>query len=474
MPDNANNLTSVASSARILLFEADEGLSEILKHLLRNQSCRVLECPSVEELPQLYHSREWDAIFCGQQYAGALLPLANAGQVPVILLAGYDEIEEARELVAAEKAFAWLTRPLSSQQALVCLRNALEWRAARSRTAPVAAPAALTAAGEDQPARHYSLMVGESAPMQELYRQIDRVAASEMTVLILGESGTGKELVAKAIHAASGRAAHPFVPVNCASLSENLLESELFGHVKGAFTGAVRNKDGLFVAADGGTLFLDEIGSVPLPTQLALLRALQEREVRPVGAVQSIPVDVRVVAATNENLEQLLADGRLRQDLYYRLSAFTLRIPPLRERNGDLALLAAAFLKQLAPDAEHGLKLAADASAALAQHAWPGNVRELKHALERGATLCENGTIRLEDLPPEFRGQPEPQNAAGETAHAQPRVVAPAGHKLTLKAYLKQCEQQYIQQVIEEQGDDKEKAAKILGVSVATLYRKLT
>ena len=468
MPDDANKTNSPALNARILLFETDEGLAEILKHLLRNQSCRVLECASRKELAEVFASRDWDAAICDLQFADAMLPLANAALVPVILIAGYDEIGDARKAVAEQRAFAWLSKPVPSQQALKCLQEAVQWHASQPRPATMAPPVEAT-----QSECHYGLMVGESAPMQELYRQIDRVAESEMTVLILGESGTGKELVAKAIHAASGRANRPFVPVNCASLSENLLESELFGHVKGAFTGAVRNKDGLFVAADGGTLFLDEIGSVPLSTQLALLRALQEHEVRPVGAVQSIPVNVRVVAATNENLDQLLTAGRLRQDLYYRLSAFTLRIPPLRERAGDLPLLANAFLKRLSPDGGTTLQLAEDARMALARHDWPGNVRELIHALERGATLCENGTIRLADLPPEFHSAPTPARAEAEPLGA-PRIVPPAGHSLTLKAYLKQCEQQYIQQVLEEQGDDKEKAAKILGVSVATLYRKLT
>ena len=476
MPDDANNPNTTALNARILLFETDEGLAEILKHLLRNQSCRVLECASREELPELFASREWDAVFCDQQFADALLPLANSVQVPVILIAGYDEIGDARKAVAEQRAFAWLSKPVPSQQALKYLQDAVQWRASHPRSV-AAAPVTKAPEDDTQLQRHYSLMIGESAPMQEHYRQIDRVAESEMTVLILGESGTGKELVAKAIHAASGRAGRAFVPVNCASLSENLLESELFGHVKGAFTGAVRNKDGLFVAADGGTLFLDEIGSVPLPTQLALLRALQEHEVRPVGAVQSIPVNVRVVAATNENLDQLLSEGRLRQDLYYRLSAFTLKVPPLRERIGDLPLLADAFLNRLSPSEDPTLQLAEDARMALARHPWPGNVRELAHALERGATLCEGGMIRLVDLPPEFQNAaPTAKPKAEPTSTAIPtlRIVAPAGHSLTLKAYLKQCEQQYIQKVLEEQGDDKEKAAKILGVSVATLYRKLT
>ena len=475
MPDDANNPNTTALNARILLFETDEGLAEILKHLLRNLSCRVLECGSREELPSVFASREWDAVICDQQFAEAMLPLAKSAQVPVILIAGYDEIEAARQAVSSQQAFAWLPKPVPSQQVLKYLQEAIQWRASQPRSVlpPEAISVVLPTTDASQTQSHYGLMVGESAPMQELYHQIDRVAESEMTVLILGESGTGKELVAKAIHAASGRADRPFVPVNCASLPESLLESELFGHVKGAFTGAVRNKDGLFVAADGGTLFLDEIGSVPLSTQLALLRALQEREVRPVGAVQSISVNVRVVAATNENLDQLLATGRLRQDLYYRLSAFSLRIPPLRERKGDIPLLCDAFLKRLSSAEGPVLQLAEDARVALVRHDWPGNVRELTHALERGATLCENGIIRLADLPTEFQTAPEPAKPEQASADA-PRIVAPAGHSLTLKADLKQCEQQYIQRVLEEQGDDKEKAAKILGVSVATLYRKLT
>ena len=190
------------------------------------------------------------------------------------------------------------------------------------------------------------LIVGEHPTMLELYRQIEKAAPTEMTVLIQGESGTGKELVARAIHQKSLRANKPFVAINCASLPENLLESELFGHLKGAFTGAVRDKNGLFLAADGGTLFLDEVGSIPVSMQLALLRALQEREIRPVGALQNIPVNVRVLAATNEDLSQRMSTGQLRDDLYYRLSVFPLKLPPLRERKSDIPLLARHFISR--------------------------------------------------------------------------------------------------------------------------------
>ncbi len=389
----------------------------------------------------------------------------------------------ARELVSGGDATDWLPSPIREGRVLSLLRGVLSRRRderseeVRSTGGPgdqnaIAAPTEdVEGAGSALPARHFGLMVGESPRMQELYHQIEKVSRAEMTVLILGESGTGKELVAKAIHNSGDRANKPFVPVNCSSLPENLLESELFGYVKGAFTGAVHNKDGLFVAAEGGTLFLDEVGSIPPSTQMALLRALQEREIRPVGSVTPRPVNVRVVAATNENVDLLRERGRLRQDLFYRLSAFTLRLPALRERQGDLPLLIQSFLAEN-PGADGRIRvLSPTAREALEHHSWPGNVRELLHVLQRGVTLSEGDAIRLKDLPQEF-------SAARHSADGASGGSAPpgmdAGHPQTLKAYLRACERQYLRGVLEEYHGNKEEAAKILGISVATLYRKLS
>ncbi len=468
--ESSQSIGSGPLRVRILLLETDEGRGEILRGLLRNQECRVRTASQPEEGEELLASGGWDAIFCDIRLSQVLSPGSSSCSprvCPVFLLAPYDEMSRARELVERGMATQWIPSPIRAEKLLLSLRAALGSRqGGRSGESEQGGEARGDGEGErgKDILRHFGLMVGESGPMQELYHQIEKVANSDMSVLILGESGTGKELVAKAIHQSGKRAGKPFIPVNCASLPENLLESELFGYVKGAFTGAVRDKDGLFVAADGGTLFLDEIGSIPLATQMALLRALQEREVRPVGSTQSRPVDVRIVAATNENVELLREQGRIRQDLFYRISAFPLHVPPLRERAGDLFLLCQAILEERIPGGGGApLQLSPAARLLLERHRWPGNIRELIHVLERGATLAEQGLIRPGDLPQELRdgGQELPE----------PPASAPT---LTLKAYLRLCERQFLKKVLAEQGGDKEKAAKLLGISVATLYRKLS
>lgn len=446
--------------ARILLLETDEGRGEILRGLLRNQECRVRTLFRPEEAREQLAAGNWDAVFCDIRLSQALPSAPSPQGAPVILLAPYDEISRAQELVERGVALRWLPSPVRSERVLATLQETMQAR--RESQGRGAGEQGEAEGGEEKDiCRHFGLMVGESAAMQGLYHQIEKVAGTDMSVLILGESGTGKELVAKAIHKAGRRAGKPFIPVNCSSLPENLLESELFGYVKGAFTGAVRNKDGLFVAAQGGTLFLDEIGSIPLATQMALLRALQEREIRPVGSTQPRPVDVRIVAATNEDVDALREQGRIRQDLFYRISAFPLHVPPLRERQGDLPLLCQAILEELGKG--RPLRLSPQAKALLERHSWPGNVRELIHVLERGAALAEEGLLRPQDLPRELGREP-----------GRDSEEPPAAPRLTLKAYLRLCEREYLKRALEEQGGDKEKAARALGISVATLYRKLS
>ncbi len=485
MPETASEqpIESVSCplQARVLLLETDEGRGEILRGLLRSLSCRVRTYDLSRETPENLGERPWDLILCDLSLFSRLRGLpAIPGNPPLILLAPYDGMARARELVLGGEATDWLPSPIREGRVLSLLRSVLSRKheepleEARPAGGPGDQDGVVSVVGEESadalPVRHFGLMVGESPRMQELYRQIEKVSRAEMTVLILGESGTGKELVAKAIHNSGDRANKPFVPVNCSSLPENLLESELFGYVKGAFTGAVHNKDGLFVAAEGGTLFLDEVGSIAPSTQMALLRALQEREIRPVGSVTPRPVNVRVVAATNEDVDLLREQGKLRQDLFYRLSAFTLRLPALRERQGDLPLLMHSFLAEN-PGADGRIRgLSPAAREALERHRWPGNVRELLHVLQRGVTLSEGDAIRLKDLPQEFSASRE--GAAASGSPALPGVDA--AHPQTLKAYLRSCERQYLRRVLEEFHGNKEEAAKILGISVATLYRKLS
>jgi transcriptional regulator with PAS, ATPase and Fis domain len=294
--------------------------------------------------------------------------------------------------------------------------------------------------------------------MVAVYRTIARVAPSRTTVLVLGESGTGKELVARAIHRHGPRRARPFVAVDCGALTETLLESELFGHVRGAFTGAVGDKTGLFAEADGGTLFLDEIGDVTPALQAKLLRVLQEHAVRPVGGAEWRSVDVRVIAATNRDLGKEVAEGRFREDLYYRLKVVTLVLPALRERREDIPLLVDHLVRRAARDCRKAVNGVSEAVLnVLQEYHWPGNVRELAHALERAVALAQGDVLTVEDLPLDVR-QPEPA------------TVAPAfGDHPTLE----ELKRRYIRHVLEQSGGNVSRAAGVLGVDRRSLYRML-
>lgn len=461
-------------SARILIAEEDERLSDILKGLLRVFEHRVRSCSDPVVIRELLGSRKWDVFFCDTRFwqsslkDGDFIELARLASpsIPVILLADYANVSIASAALS-HGVLAWLNKPLKTEIVIQTLNNVLALRTAKT---PPEIPA------EELPSvpENFGLIVGEHPAMQELYRQIRKVAPTEMTVLIQGESGTGKELVAKAIHQNSLRANKPFVAINCASLPENLLESELFGHLKGAFTGAVRNKNGLFLAADGGTLFLDEVGSIPVSMQLALLRALQEREIRPVGALQNISVDVRVLAATNEDLSERLAKGQLRDDLYYRISVFPLTLPPLRERKSDIPLLARYFVTRFKEKNKSASGISEEALLALQKYSWPGNVRELENSLQRAVALSDQTMILVKDLPEACQNleNNKDRDPSSQSATKNTFQLPPIPEELTLKAFLKLCERHFVRYVREQFGDDKEAAARSLGISVATLYRK--
>jgi DNA-binding NtrC family response regulator len=350
-----------------------------------------------------------------------------------------------------------------------------------------------------------SQIIGTSALMQEVFRLVERVADTDSTVLILGESGTGKELVARALHFNSRRQFAPFVPLNCAALPENLLESELFGHRRGAFTGALTDKKGLFQEAEGGTIFLDEIGSMPAALQSRLLRVLQDREVRRVGDNTSFYVNVRVLAATNEALEERIKDGLFREDLYYRLNVIPIQMPPLRERREDIPLLVASFLREkVDPKTGARLQITREAMDALSAYGWPGNVRELQNAVERASVMCDGARIGLQDLPPRItsgtagagagvvagagvgvgsdRAQSAQSGAGAIEDYPLPVSVpvtgtpvgSPPGAMEPLKDFIRIQEANYLTRVLAFTGGNKEKAAELLGISLATLYRKLS
>jgi two-component system response regulator HydG len=372
-------------------------------------------------------------------------------ETQVILMTGYGSVASAVQAMKMG-AYDYVTKPfnldelkLLLQRAAGHVRLAVENRLLREKV---------------RATHGFGNIIGRAPEMEKLYRIISKVARSVHPVLIYGESGTGKELVARAIHFNGPNKDRAFLPVDCGSLVPTLIESELFGYVKGAFTGANRTKDGLLAIASGGTIFLDEIGELPVDMQAKLLRALQEREIRPVGATRSVPIDVRILAATNRDLEEAVAQGTFRKDLYFRLNVVNLRIPPLRERKQDIPLLVGHFMERLQRATGVERSMSDEALRLMLAHDWPGNVRELENCLERASTLSSGPVIQVSDLPTEV------QNAS-----AAPAAGAGAnGHRITSIAEL---EKQAILNAIVQMNGDKMAAARSLGIGKTTLYRKL-
>ena len=377
--------------------------------------------------------------------------------IPVVLITAYASVETAIEAMKSG-VFDYLTKPFKVDELMSCLKRAEEKIAKESSVAASFSPAPLRYRFEN--------LIATSPAMTDVCEMISRVAPTAATVLIYGESGTGKEVVARAIHKNSTRASRPWVAVNCAAIPENLLESEMFGHVKGAFTGAVGDKEGLFEAANGGTLFLDEISSMPLLLQGKLLRALQEREIRRVGGTKDIPVDVRVIAASNANLEEAVVKGEFRSDLFYRFAVITIDIPPLRSRPEDVLPLARHFISHEVEPGGKTPEISDEAAKALLAYNWPGNVRELENAVKHALTFCRGPAIVVDDLPQrvkDFKGQKEGEGA-----------ISAADGNSSLKSFLRRKEKEYIGQILNATGGDKEKAAETLKVNLSTLYRKLS
>jgi DNA-binding NtrC family response regulator len=372
--------------------------------------------------------------------------------LPVIIVTGHASQESAIEALNLG-AFYYLLKPVSNEELKQVVRNALEIRRLRDENVDLErALSTTTRPGERE-------MVGESEEIRSVFDLIDRVAKTSSTVLLYGESGTGKELVARAIHARSARADKRFVSINCGALPETLLESELFGHVKGSFTGAVRDKRGLMVVAEGGTFFLDEVSETSTAIQVKLLRVLQEREVVPVGGTKPTKVNVRIIAATNADLEKAIREGRFRADLYYRLNVIPISIPPLRERREDVPRLVSHFLGRFTSGAR---TVSDEAMSILADYDWPGNVRELENIIERAVILADGPEITAESLNISiFPERMRKQARTGESG------VGVAG--LTLE----ELERRYLLQTLEETGWKKKRAAEILGINPSTLYRKL-
>jgi len=409
----------------------------------------------------------------------------------VIVITGFGSIETAVDAMK-KGAYDYLEKPFKLDELKLCIQRALSYNTAISENVYLRK--------QLKKKYQFSQIVGSSAKMQDVFKMIERVADTDSTILILGESGTGKELVAKALHYNSRRQFAPFVPVNCSALPENLLESELFGHRKGAFTGAINDKKGLFQEADGGTIFLDEVGSMSPMLQSRLLRVLQEKEVRRVGDNVPVYVNVRVVAATNEPLEKRIKEGTFREDLYYRLNVIPIHLPSLRERRDDIPLLTSHFLRdKVHAHTGQPFQITRQAMDVLGTHHWPGNVRELENAIERACALCEDSVIRVTDLPPIFQqyfkespsdtvfevltvpsSRPNPAQAlypiSGTSAQAVPLTAEAVSNRPlgALKTFLREQELAYLNRALAYTGGDKDKTAQLLDISLATLYRKLS
>ncbi len=453
-------------SATVLVVDDEKNIRRTLRMVLEGAGFEVLDAESAEEGMKLLDEGVdlviLDVRLPGMSGLKALETIRarpETRRLPVLMISGHASVAEAVSAVQAG-ATDFFEKPLDRDRVLVSVRNALQtWQLQREVER-------LRASAEQR----YE-MIGESKVMRELFAQIEKVAPTNGRVLITGESGTGKELIARAIHRLSARSDGAFVKVNCAAIPAELIESELFGYERGAFTGAQGRRKGMFELADGGTLFLDEIGDMSASAQAKVLRALQSGEIVRVGSEKSISVDVRVLAATNKDLEAEVKDGRFREDLYFRLNVVPIVSPPLRSRSADVPLLAKAFLREFCK--ENGLRekpIDAEVLEALAQRSWPGNVRELKNVVERMAILSGD-RITLDDLPDEGRLG----HARREEAPAQelPPTTDASGKRMTLREYRESAERAYILATLEDTGWNISRAAVKLGVERTNLHKKM-
>lgn len=450
--------------ARILLVDDEPSILSVLTALLKAESYEVVPILGGEKARDLIKTEPFDLMISDIRMTPVngmeLLRLAHdeRPQLPVIMLTAYGSVETAIEALKLG-AFDYVTKPFKVDELLITVQRALDYSTALTENANLKA----------QLGTRYQLenIIAESPAMKNVCEMIRKVAPTDATVLIYGESGTGKEVVAHAIHANSRRSKKSFMAVNCAALPEPLLESEMFGHVKGAFTGATSNKEGLFEIAAGGTIFLDEIGSMPPSIQGKLLRVLQEKEIRRVGSNEHISIDARVLAATNVRLEAMLQEGKFREDLYYRLSVIPIEIKPLRERPEDIMPLVYHFLQREVKDAKPPTVDPA-ACATLESYGWPGNVRELENAMKHALAFARDNVITRDVLPAKLSSA-----SIATASRASGTEPFEDGKSKSLKAFLRAKEKEYLKQILAYTGGDKEKAAKALKISLATLYRKL-
>ena len=445
-------------TGRVLVVDDDRELCELLEGALARRGFEVVWRTAAAEALDLLGRSELDAVVTDLNMQGmnglelCERIVANRPDVPVTVLTAFGTMETAIAAIRAG-AYDFLTKPPDLEALALALERAVQHRRLRDEVKR------LRRVVED--AQGFGDLLGTSPGMRQLYELLAQVAGLDVSVLLTGESGTGKELVARALHRGGRRSGGPFVAINCAAVPEGLLESELFGYVRGAFTDARDSRAGLFARASGGTLFLDEIAELPLALQPKLLRALQERAVRPLGAEVEIACDVRVIAATNRDLESAVEEGRFREDLFFRLNVIHVEVPPLRARGSDVLLLAQRFLERVAAQAgKPVVGLSPGAAERLLAYAWPGNVRELQNAIERAVALARYEQVTVDDLP-------------GKVRDYRRSDVVIAGDDPSELVPLEAVERSYILRVLEAVRGNKTLAARVLGLDRKTLYRKL-
>jgi len=452
------------TSARqhLLIIDDEENMRHMLQSLLRESGYHVETACNGTEALRLVEQSMFDFILCdirmpemdGMAFLRAAKPFLEKSNV--IMMSAYGSIDTALEAIKAG-AYDFISKPFKTDEVLLTLKKAEERETLRRENRMLREEIAAVH-GEAE----FGAMVGRSKAMRDLFQLARKVSAYTTTILVTGESGTGKELVARGLHAHSPRRRMPFVAVNCGGIPENLLESEFFGYVKGAFTGAEKNRKGLFAEAEGGTLFLDEIGELPLALQVKLLRVLQEGEIRPVGSSHNQEVDVRIVAATAKDLAEEVREGRFREDLFYRLNVLAIRIPPLRDRTEDIPLLARCLLKRMNSKLNTSVTaISPSAMSLLIQYSWPGNVRELENTLERAMILADQETIRPEDLPQNVR--------TGNNAMPATGVF----HGYSIKEAGELMERQLIARALDATGGNKSRASELLEISYPSLLSKI-
>jgi two-component system response regulator HydG len=447
-----------ANFLHLLIVDDERAIREACREIALSLGYSALVADSAEQAYRALEAQNFDAVLLDLRLPGeggleALRRIRERRpEAVVVVVTGYGTVQSAVQAMK-NGAYDYMTKPFSVDELKLLLERVANHLKLKSENRMLREKV--------KSKQGYGGIVGRAPEMERLYRIIAKAANSVHPVLVLGESGTGKELVARSIHYSGPFRDKPFIPVDCGSLVPTLIESELFGYVKGAFTGANQSKDGLMSMAEGGTVFLDEVGELPVDLQAKMLRAIQEKEIRPVGSTRRVPINVRILAATNRDLEQAVMQGSFRRDLYFRLNVLSLRIPPLRERRQDIPILIGHFLERMARTSGQEKMLSDEALKAMLAYDWPGNVRELENCIERTFAFTSGPLIHTSDLPREIPNLPIPESSNGN-GHREPKILSIA-----------ELEKRTILNALTELHGDKLQAARLLGIGKTTLYRKL-